>query len=85
MATKNVSISLEAYKKLAILKKHKESFSDVIIREIGKSKLRDIYGILKGESGRRFEKNIIEERKIKQKLHGERNKKLMREFNNDLS
>ncbi|PIO08628.1 hypothetical protein COU59_00770 [Candidatus Pacearchaeota archaeon CG10_big_fil_rev_8_21_14_0_10_34_12] len=85
MATKNVSISVEAYRKLAMLKGHKESFSDVIIREIGRGKLRDIYGILKEESGKKFEKSILEERKIEQKLHEERNKKLMRKFNNDLS
>ena len=81
MATKNISITEEAYRRLASLKKREnESFSEVINRVTAKAKLREIFGILKGKAGEEFEKSIIEGRKMHAKLHEKRHKELMKEF-----
>ena len=85
MATKNISITEEAYKRLASLRKGNESFSEIIVKVTGKARLKDFFGIMPGESGEKFERVILEGRKIHAKLHAERNKKLMKEFSNGLS
>jgi len=77
MATKNISITEDAYKRLANLKRERESFSEVIVRVTGKSPLRNIYGILSGKRGEEFEKTIIEGRKKHADLHKERMKGLV--------
>ena len=64
MATKCITITVEAYEKLARLKKGKDSFSDVINREIGeKSSLMELAGIFGEEGGKDFEKAIKDNRK----------------------
>jgi predicted CopG family antitoxin len=64
MATKTLTITEEAYRRLAKLKRENESFSIVIERLTGKNKtkLRDYFGILSKESGDELEKNIKEKR-----------------------
>ncbi len=81
MATKTLSITEEAYNRLASLKRANESFSLVIQRITGKHKLSDIQGILSGKAGKKFEKSIMDGRKIQRELHEKRHKKLMEEFN----
>ena len=80
MATKNISITVEAYKRLAARKKEKESFSEVINREFGKAKLRELHGILRGEAGKELEKNILEGRKLHKKMHKKRAEWLLKEL-----
>ena len=69
-------VTEDAYKRLANLKRERESFSEVIVRVTGKSSLRSIYGILPGKKGEEFEKTIIESRKMHADLHKERMKRL---------
>ncbi len=64
MATKNISITEEAYKILASLRKReKESFSEVITNNLQKNRLQEIYGILREKGGEEFEKSILDGRK----------------------
>ena len=58
MATKNISITEEAYMRLASLRKGKESFSEIINKVTRKTSLLRFAGILSKESGDRLEKNI---------------------------
>ncbi len=46
MATRNISITDEAYRRLANLKRNNESFSLVINRLTGKHGLRELFGVL---------------------------------------
>ena len=85
MATKNISITEEAYKILERNKKDNESFSKVIVREIGSKsnikKLREFYGILSKEVGDALEKSILEGRKLHREMHKRRVLRLKEEFN----
>lgn len=58
MATKNISITEEAYDRLANLRKKNESFSEIIIEITGNANLMDFFGVLSEESGKRLEKTI---------------------------
>lgn len=69
MATKTISITCEAYLKLARLKKENESFSMVINRVTGKRKLSDFAGILSKESADSLEEGIKESRKFSRERH----------------
>lgn len=80
MATKTISITEDAYKRLASLKKGNESFSMVIERVTGKAKLSDFFGVLSEESANRLERAIKEQREKHRKLHFKRNKRLMEAF-----
>jgi len=80
MATKNISITEEAYKRLANLRKGNESFSEIIVKVTKKDNWRNYFGSMPGESGKKFEKAILDGRKLHAKLHAERNKRLIKEF-----
>lgn len=58
MATKNISITEEAYNRLARLKKGNESFSEIVIRITGRSNLDNYVGILSKEAADELERNI---------------------------
>lgn len=63
MATKTITITTEAYEKLAVLKGVKESFSDVINKITGKNSLFDLIGILSKEEADELESNVKDLRK----------------------
>jgi len=82
MATKNISITEEAYKRLASLRKNNESFSELIIEvTTKKAKLSDFHGIISDKAADTLEKSIKESRKIHRKLHQKRIERLKEEFN----
>ncbi len=81
MSTKTISITEEAYKRLARLREREnESFSEVITRITGRVKLMDFFGVLSKESGERLEKSIIEGRKMHRKMREKRHKRIMEAF-----
>ena len=80
MATKNISITEEAYNRLARLRRDDESFSKIIVRVMSRAKLRDFFGILSEESGKKLESAIKESRKEHAKLHEKRHKEFMKEY-----
>ena len=83
MATKTISITEDAYRRLANLKKENESFSMVINRVTKKSdfeNLKKLHGILKGKSGEELEKNILEGRKQHRKLRERRIKRQLSQW-----
>jgi len=80
MATKTISITEDAYKRLANLKNENESFSMVIERVTGKVKLDNFFGVLSRKSADQLEKAIKEGRKEHRKLREKRLKRLMKEF-----
>ncbi len=63
MSTKTITITTEAYEKLAVLKGSKESFSDVINKITGKNSLFDLIGILSKEEADELESNVTALRK----------------------
>ena len=79
MATKNISITEEAYRRLFCLKKKNESFSEIIIKITGKTNLRDFFGVLSKESGDELEKNINEVRRESRKLSNDKYKNIFGE------
>lgn len=80
MATKNISISEEAYKRLASLKRPNESFSVAITRLTGKRSLMDIFGVLSKEEALRLESNIRELRHRHREADRNRTKRLKEAF-----
>ena len=77
MATKNISITEEAYRRLANLRRKNESFSEIIIEMTGKrAKLREFHGILSKETADAIEKSIAKARK----LHNTLNKNKIEKF-----
>ena len=62
MATKSITITNEAYEKLAVFKDAHESFSDVINRITGRSSLLEIAGILSSGEAANLSKHMAEMR-----------------------
>lgn len=73
MATKNISITEDAYDRLARLRKKNESFSEIIIEITGRVKLSDFHGILSKDFADEIKSNIEKSREINRKLHEKRN------------
>ncbi len=63
MATKTLTITEDAYERLATAKEENESFSEVINRITGKVSLLSIAGILTEKEAGRLEKSIGEIRR----------------------
>ncbi len=81
MATKNISITEDAYRRLAALRKGNESFSEIIMTITKKGKLSDFYGILSKKEGVELEKNVKELREIHRKSRMTRLKRIVEELN----
>ena len=64
MATKTISITEEAYSRLAAKKHGKESFSDVINKITNKVRLLDFAGILNKEEADKLEEEIKKGREL---------------------
>ncbi len=62
MSTKTISIKTEAYERLRLSKRPRESFTDVINRIAGKKSLMEFAGILSEEEANRIEENIRKSR-----------------------
>ncbi len=77
MATKTLTITEDAYERLAAFKTGEESFSEVINRVTGKVSLLSIAGLLTEKEGDELEKRIKEIRRrsnrrmkrIREELH----------------
>jgi predicted CopG family antitoxin len=80
MATKNISITEEAYRRLANLRKGNESFSEIIIKVTKKGDWRKYFGILSQEKAEILQKSIAQGRKHHAELHNQRSKELAKEF-----
>ena len=80
MATKTLTITEEAYKRLAGRKKEKESFSDVINREFGKVNLEDFFGLWSQETAEKIENNIEKIREIRKKADKKRIERMKKTF-----
>ena len=63
LGTRNISISDEAYSRLAAQKKENESFTDVINRLTGKRSIPEIAGILTKSEGKEIANQIEKIRK----------------------
>jgi predicted CopG family antitoxin len=62
MGSKNISISDEAYTRLASLKGPNESFTDVVNRLTGKRSILELAGALTGDEGEELRRRIGETR-----------------------
>ena len=80
MATKNISITEEAYKRLANLRKGNESFSEIIVGITKKSDWKDFVGILSKEAADELENNINKSRERRNKERMERIKRISKEL-----
>ena len=80
MATKTISITEEAYERLANQKRENESFSTVINRKFKKYNLLDMAGVLSKESAEALEKAIKENRKKDQELQDKKMKNIEKQL-----
>ena len=72
MATKTISITEEAYKRLRLRKGPDESFSDVIVRLTERRPLTDFAGMLSHSSASAIRKAIMESRRERRVLDARR-------------
>ena len=63
MATKTITITEEAYEKLKMRKRGKESFSDVINKTMPYTDWEDFIGVLSKESAQKLRESVEESRK----------------------
>ncbi len=57
MATKCITITVDAYEKLASLKDSRDSFSDVINRLTAKGSLLELVGVLSNEEAKKLKEH----------------------------
>ena len=62
MATKSITITNEAYERLAALKEHKDSFSDVINKITKKSSILELVGLLSSNEAEKLRESVKETR-----------------------
>ena len=79
MATKTITVTVNAYETLKSLKTPNESFSETILRMAKRKPLSYFYGALSKEDANKLEKVILENRKIHKRLHKERFERIFRE------
>jgi predicted CopG family antitoxin len=79
MAVKTITVTEDAYNALKGMKEPRESFSETILRVSKRRPLMSFFGILKGESGEKFEKAIMDARKKEYSLYKERIKHVIKE------
>lgn len=72
MATKNISITEEAYARLAVLRRDRESFSEIIKRITHARNIMQFAGILSKNSADALEKTIALQRALYKKNLKER-------------
>ena len=80
MATKNISITEEAYRRLAALGEANESFSQIITRLTGRKSLMKFAGVLSDRSASKMEKRIGRNLKRFDKERASRRQRLRREI-----
>ena len=80
MATKNISITEEAYVRLASLRQGKESFSEIINRLTNKRRLLDFAGVLSEESADRIEEHLLKRRAQMDNERAHRRKKILEQL-----
>lgn len=81
MATKTITITEEAYKRLKQSKKDDESFSTVITRMTGNARLvRQLFGVLSKEEADRLEARIKENRRRWIQVEAKRKEELRRQL-----
>lgn len=76
MASTNVNLNEEAYQRLMQLKMENESFSDVVIRLAGKTRMTELAGLLTEKEAAAMKKSIQDSRKRSR----QRSKRLEKEF-----
>jgi predicted CopG family antitoxin len=58
VAVKTITVTEDAYRKLARLKRGGESFSNVINRVLGGPSAKSLVGVLDGEAGERLDREV---------------------------
>ena len=81
MATKTISITEDAYDRLAVLRAGNESFSEIISRITNKAKLNDFFGILSKDEADKLGADIKQLRKVHRKSHAKRIKRIRKVLN----
>lgn len=81
MASKNITISEEAYRRLENLKRDNESFSLVIARLTGKRALGELFGELAGEDGKVLVGSLKKLHRLRAKAARGRSKRLREALN----
>ena len=80
MGTRTLTVTEEAYERLASIKKEGESFSEVINRMTGRRDIMDFFGVLSEDAAVELERNIKESRK----KHREKRRKRIEQIGEQL-
>jgi len=67
-----IAISYEPFRRLKARQKPGESYSDVVLRALGRPRLTDFAGILSPESANRLRKTIEEDRTRRRRIDARR-------------